>query len=222
MQDLLLLDVLICPWVWKPDGGVMTKLIKHNTTILTRRLNLDDLCGQPAKSAHPDFRGRAPMTKDNNLLGKFQLDGIPPAPRGVPQIETTYDIDANGILNMSAADSPQASPIRSSLSSRRAACRRLRLIAWCRRQRSSAENESNKAKVEAKNGLGNYCFITRNTLNEEKLKNRFEGGDKEKIEAAVQETLDWLPLRLILFSRASTTRARCLEHASRSFALTTL
>merc|ERR1712196_255319 len=77
------------------------------------------------------------MTKDNNLLGKFHLDGIPPAPRGVPQVEVTFDIDA-------------------------------------------------------KNSLENYCFTMRNTLNEEKLKDKFEDGDKEKIEKAVQESLDWL------------------------------
>merc|ERR1711902_422530 len=102
------------------------------------------------------MRGERAMTKDNNLLGKFHLDGIPPAPRGVPQIEVTFDIDANGILNV------------------------------------SAEDESNRAKIEAKNGLENYCFTMRNTLQEEKLKDKFEDGDKEKIEKAVQETLDWL------------------------------
>merc|ERR1712093_680041 len=82
------------------------------------------------------FEGERAMTKDNNLLGKFHLDGIPPAPRGVPQVEVTFDIDANGILNVSAQD------------------------------------EANKGKVEAKNGLENYCFTMRNTLQEEKLKDK--------------------------------------------------
>merc|ERR1712048_518645 len=98
------------------------------------------------------------MTKDNNLLGKFHLDGIPPAPRGVPQIEVTFDID--------------------------------RMVQEAEKFR--AEDELAKTKIEAKNGLENYCFTMRNTLQEEKLQDKFEGDDKDKIEKAVQETLDWL------------------------------
>eukprot|EP00913_Durusdinium_trenchii_P013996 g13142.t1 len=121
VQDLLLLDVTPLSMGLETAGGVMTKLIERNTTIPTKKDV--GMCLQ-----------------DNNLLGKFHLDGIPPAPRGVPQIEVTFDIDANGILN-------EAEKFR-------------------------AEDEQNRQKIEAKNGLENYCFTMRNTLNEEKLKDR--------------------------------------------------
>merc|ERR1711957_891306 len=122
------------------------------------------------------FEGERAMTKDNNLLGKFHLDGIPPAPRGVPQIEVTFDIDANGILNVSAQDKSTGKSNQITITN----------------EKFRAEDESTKAKIEAKNGLENYCFTMRNTLQEEKLKEKFEGDDKDKIEKAVQETLDWL------------------------------
>jgi len=133
------------------------------------------------------------MTKDNNLLGKFHLDGIPPAPRGVPQIEVTFDIDANGILNVSAQDKSTGKSNQITITNEKGRLSQSeidRMVSEAEKFRE--EDESNRSKIEAKNGLENYCFTMRNTLQEEKLKEKFEDGDKEKIEAAVQETLDWL------------------------------
>merc|ERR1712217_914138 len=133
------------------------------------------------------------MTKDNNLLGKFHLDGIPPAPRGVPQIEVTFDIDANGILNVSAQDKASGKTNQITITNEKGRLSHAEIDRMVQEaEKFRAEDESNKAKIEAKNGLENYCFTMRNTLNEEKLKEKFEGGDKEKIEKAVQDTLDWL------------------------------
>merc|ERR1711897_54392 len=133
------------------------------------------------------------MTKDNNLLGKFHLDGIPPAPRGVPQIEVTFDIDANGILNVSAQDKSTGKSNQITITNEKGRLSQAEIDRMVQEaEKFRAEDESNKLKIEAKNGLENYCFTMRNTLNEEKLKDKFEGGDKEKIEKAVQETLDWL------------------------------
>ncbi|CAE7941611.1 HSP70, partial [Symbiodinium sp. KB8] len=133
------------------------------------------------------------MTKDNNLLGKFHLDGIPPAPRGVPQIEVTYDIDANGILNVSASDKSTGKSNQITITNEKGRLSQSEIDRMVQEaEKFRAEDEANKMKIEAKNGLENYCFTMRNTLNEEKLKDKFEGGDKEKIESAVQETLDWL------------------------------
>merc|ERR1719401_361871 len=133
------------------------------------------------------------MTKDNNLLGKFHLDGIPPAPRGVPQIEVTFDIDANGILKVSAQDKSTGKSNQITITNEKGRLSQAEIDRMVQEaEKYRAEDESNRSKIEAKNGLENYCFTMRNTLQEEKLKDKFEDGDKEKIESAVQETLDWL------------------------------
>merc|ERR1711904_443168 len=139
------------------------------------------------------FEGERAMTKDNNLLGKFHLDGIPPAPRGVPQIEVTFDIDANGILNVSAQDKSTGKSNQITITNEKGRLSQAEIDRMVQEaEKFRAEDEQNRSKVEAKNGLENYCFTMRNTLNEEKLKDKFDASDKEKIEAAVQEALDWL------------------------------
>merc|ERR1711936_506016 len=126
-------------------------------------------------------------------LGKFHLDGIPPAPRGVPQIEVTFDIDANGILNVSAQDRASGKTNQITITNEKGRLSQAEIDRMVQEaEKYRAEDEQNKQKIEAKNGLENYCFQMRNTLSDDKLKDKFEGGDKEKIEAAVQEALDWL------------------------------
>jgi len=133
------------------------------------------------------------MTKDNNLLGKFHLDGIPPAPRGVPQIEVTFDIDANGILNVSAQDKSTGKSNQITITNEKGRLSQAEIDRMVQEaEKYATEDATLKEKVEAKNGLENYCFTMRNTLQEEKLKDKFESGDKEKIEKAVQDALDWL------------------------------
>jgi len=133
------------------------------------------------------------LTKDNHTLGQFNLDGIPPAPRGVPQIEVTFDIDANGILNVSAADKGTGKSNKITITNDKGRLSKEEIEKMVQdAEKFKAEDEATKAKIDAKNGLESFCFQMKNTLNEERLKQALTEEDKTTIQSNVDETLQWL------------------------------
>jgi molecular chaperone DnaK len=189
VQDILLLDVTPLSLGIETLGGVMTKLVERNTTIPVERKQVfstaDD--NQTAVTVRV-FQGEREMCADNRLLSQFNLDGIPPAPRGVPQIEVKFDIDANGILNVAAKDlgtgKEQAVKIEQSSGLNESEIERMRKDA----EAHAADDKKKRELVEARNRADSMCYEIEKTMKAQG--DKLSGADKQSLEGAITKVRD--------------------------------